>query len=496
MRRFSRPDARRALARRARLLLVALVALAGSGCAALFEGVDTAPNGLSTADDELRRLLARGAYDSAYVRVRSDPESAPRDALLRAMYGGIVAYYAADYDGSIRALDEAERIAQDRITKSVSRGGLSALTNDRILPYEAGPSERLLIHYYGMMAGIAGGQPETAAVEARRLSHLLDQIEETADTSSASERTRLRALLHYVSGVVFEAAGARTDADVSYRRAGRLVSSLSGPAAPPPPDSGDVVVLVEQGFVSHLAEETVWILLSPDEVELFSGGDAAEKLALAGLVAAQVASELAARSSLRERHHSDDRPARRRVRTGLDGRGYGDRLGSHDDDGPLPYLLEVAWPVLRQSRGTPLGTPLVALGADSGATTLPMAFHTDVSDAYAADYAGERAAILGRTVLRAVARFAIGKAAEAEVEEKDELMSKVVGVLFDAGSVALERADTRSWHLLPGDIGVLRARLPAGRYPVSVRLENGREIMLGTAQVEGGKVVVLTGRLW
>lgn len=509
------PLPRRALARRGRLLpaaLIALVTLTGSGCATFLPGANSAPNGLTRPDADLRGLLARGAYDSAFVRVRADDEVAPDDELLRAMYDGIVGYYAGAYDSSLAALDRAEQLAQDRITISTSRNLLSTVTNDRVLPYEPGPSERMLLHYYGIMAGLQSGDAQAAAVEARRLSHILDQVEEDADAGDV-EGARLRGLLHYVAGVAFEAAGDQNGADVSYRRATRAAPDL----APPEPDgapagSGELVVVLEQGFVAHLAEETVWVLLNPDEVDLFSAGDAAEKVALAGLVAAQVASELVARSSdAYRREHSRGRDTWRDRRGGhssdpFTGRRvyYEDRDFDHDD-GDVPYLLEVAWPVLRDEPDGLLGEPLIVAGpgargavaavADEPGLTQPVAYTADVSDAFRTDYASGRAAVLGRTILRAVSRFAISKAAEKKASEKNEAVGKIVGGLFNLGSVALERADTRSWHLLPGRIGIARLRLPEGEHAVSVRA-NGREIMLGTADVRAGRVSVLTTRMW
>lgn len=482
----------RAFARSGRLLLVALVALSGAGCA-LFHGMDKAPNGLSKDDDELRRMLAGGRYGQAWEHLRDDDDARPADDLLGLMYDGIVAYYAGSYDSSLVALDQAEQVAQDRVTKSISRAALSTVTNDLILPYEPGSSERLLIHYYGLMAGLRSGDADAAAVEARRLSHLLDQTAAEGDTTRAARR-RLDAMLNYLSGVAFEKAGEHDDADVSYRRAEALAPSLAAPPAAPAPDSGDVVFVVEQGFVAHLAEQSVWLFLTPEEVETFESGSAGEKVALSALVAAQAALEIAVAADP-ERHHSsgppyrDDHPHRRVY--------YSDA----DDSDELPYLLEVAWPVFRQD-GVIGGAPRLVVPGDSAFAPLALDFRADVSRAVESDYAEERGAILGRTVLRAVSRFALSKAAEKKADEKSDGLGRVVGVLFNIGSVVLERADTRSWHLLPRELGVARVRLPAGTYPVQAVWDAmgggsaGRQVGLGTVEVKPGGVTVLSGRIW
>jgi len=496
MSRSVRTASRFAPRRRFAFLLVAALALPSGGCAALFGGMETAPNGLSVSDDALRRQLARGEYVDAWSALAaSDAEVLPTDELLASMYRGVVAYYAGSWDSSLVHLDHAEALAQDRVTTSLSRSALSTLTNDRILPYEPGTSERLLVHYYGVLAGTRAGESDVAAVEARRLSHLLAQYDEQADSSEADAR-RLRALMHYLSGVAFERAGERADAEVSYRRAAALSTALAEPEPLGHADSGDVVVVLERGFVSHLAQETIWVLLLPDEVETLTSGELGEKLAVAGIVALQVVAELSARRDGRSIVY-DDRHSRRRVYYSE----HHDYDHDDDDSDQLPWLLEIAWPVLRDDWQSG-GTPHVAVGAAAsadGARSLAE-YRADVSAAYARDIATERAAVLGRTVVRAASRFALTKAAEKKADEEADGLGGLVGVLGNLGSVLLERADTRSLHLLPGEIGVTRLRLPAGEHELWVVEQpaagNPRRFPLGTVVVQPGAVVVTTTRLW
>lgn len=487
--------------RLARLLSVALLALAAGGCAALFEGYETAPSGLSVQDDDLRKLLASSSYDSAWTFVHDD-EAAPEDELLRTMYRGIVAYYAGAFDTAIVALDRAEAIAQDRLTASGSALALSTVTNDRVLPYTPGGSERLLLHYYGILAGLSAGDRSAAAVEARRLSFILDQVEEkaAAEGDDDAARDRLHALLHYIAGVAFEAWGDFENADVSYRRAAVLDSTVAPPL--PSSDSGDVVVLIERGFVDHLAEENVFVMLSPGEVETLSGGEIGERIALGALITARVMAELALR----------DEPYRRRQ--------YGDRHDGHHhrrevrihsqdttDYDEEPYLLRVAWPTFRDDGRFHGDVVLAATDSMERAPDL----RADVSSAIIADFSEEKAAMLARTVLRSVGRFALGEAAENKAEETSEGLGTLVGILANIGSAVVERADTRSWHLLPGDISVIRLRLPVGEQPIYAVVDDvwspkddaleesgvgSRRIALGRVQVQPGMVTVVTGRIW
>lgn len=485
-----KPNADRgpAMRRLARLLPVVLIALSGSGCAMVFEGYSTAPNGLPVQDDDLRKLLASSSYDSAYAHVHDD-EVAPEDELLRTMYRGIVAYYAGAYDSAVHELDRAEGLAQDRLTASASAIVLSTVANDRILPYSPASSERLLLHYYGILAALSAGDREAAGVEARRLSYILDQVEEQAAGDGADfARDRLRALLHYLSGVAFEAYGAFEDADVSYRRAAALDPALVLPL--PSSDSGDVIVVIERGFVDHLAEEDVFLMLSPGEVETLSEGAVADRIALGALITARVMAEIALRDE--PRSYGDRR----------DGRYHGRRethiasadTAHYDEE---PYLLRVAWPVFRED-GRAFGD-IVWAGVDSLEQAPEV--RADVSSAIIADFSEEKAGILARTVIRAVSRFALGEAAENKADETSDGLGTLVGILANIGSVVLERADTRSWHLLPSEIAVVRLRLPAGEHPVYAIVETdsgkpARRVAFGTALVQRGGVSVVAGRVW
>jgi hypothetical protein len=85
----------------------------------------------------------------------SDKKIAPRDALLRHMYRGVIALHSGEHEAGTRSLDRAWTVAEDRFTKSVSRGALSMVTAEAALPYGPGITERMLIPYYGGLNWLA-----------------------------------------------------------------------------------------------------------------------------------------------------------------------------------------------------------------------------------------------------------------------------------------------------------------------------------------------------
>src|SRR5688572_27305252 len=183
-----------------RLPLLSLgLALTLAGCmrggVGWYASQSMAPSGMFDTDERLRRALASGSYELALTGVtKRKGEYAPPDRLLRKLYQGMTAYYAGRYDESGAALQTASEMAEDRWTKSVSKGALSMVTNDLVLPYSPGQSERMLTHYYAMLGYLKKDDLSGAAVEARRVSALLQRFSESTD---ASEKP-MRATLHYL----------------------------------------------------------------------------------------------------------------------------------------------------------------------------------------------------------------------------------------------------------------------------------------------------------
>ena len=431
---------------------------------------DATPEGSELREWGLRRTLAKGAFDTALVHVSSRDAAAPRDRLLRSLYDGLVAYYAGEFERSGKSLREADELAEDRYTKSISRGALSMVSSDLVLPYMPGQTERLLVHYYAALGYLKRDDIPGAAVEARRLSQLLEQFDERRDPADRSTR----AFLRYFAGTVFEAAGDRNDADVAYRNARALATAEAVPVTKPVPNlSGEVVVLLERGFVAQRVEESMYVEIgSADRDSLTAGADSAGTPRHA----------LAITSMLRQIESSPDSGVYRT---------HGRRLRRYDRDSldSDDYLLKVAWPVFLRPVRQSTPVTLVVAGRDGGAFGLS----GDISDAIIADYRRQRLMLLTRTVARAVVKYAATEAAERKKGEAGKTIASF------AGSV-LEHADTRSWHLLPADISLSRLTLPPGRHHLAMRIgavgDSARVIELGDVEITAGGIAFLSARVW
>lgn len=417
------------------LVAVLVAAMAGvSGCTTLRATVgayDTGPHGIARPQQRLREALIRADFSEA-LAWRED------DALLRQLTMGVSAYYASQFARSAAILDSAALLADDRITTSLSRTAVSLVTNDMARAYQPRRTERLFIPYFGMLAYARQDEWEDAAVEARRLAALLG--EHAADSDSAEAATH--AMLHYLTGVVFERAGERDEAQVAYRLAGIGQASPRLARGPSAATEGEVVVIVERGFVAHRTTETIDVRFRDDDERHDSA--------------------LVTRPRGHGRHHDDE----------------------HDDDDG--YWLSVAFPAVRRAPRISSGAGLLVEGAPAEVVRLDAV----LDDAVSIDERRERVAILTRAAARAAAKYAITKAVK---DRKGE----TAGTLANIGAALLERADVRSWHLLPQDIQVLRTRLPAGMQHVFVSLGQGLEpIDVGPVTVKAGQVTLATVRVW
>jgi hypothetical protein len=441
--------------------------LASTGCATLratFGGYATGPNGISRPQQQLREAMEASDFTAA-LGWRED------DVLLRALNVGIASYYAEQYARSGAVLDSAALLADDRITASLSRNALSMLTNDMARPYQLRRTERLFIPYYGMLAYARLGAWEDAAVEARRISGLLAQYAADRDHSERA----LHASLHHLAGAVFERAGNRGEAEVAYRLASELYSALPETLAlRDTSQHGELLVVVERGFVAHRTTETIDIVL---------GDEDRDSLRHSGESRGRAVTRIAERAAILRR--SEERGTSSLLAHWGQPSYRGHR--SHDDDDE--YHLTIAFPSLRRSRHSWRGAPRVAVDDQQ----LPGVEMTSVlDDASSVDERRERVAVATRALARAAAKYAITKAIK---EKKGE----VAGTLANIGASMMERADVRSWHLLPQEISLLRVRLPAGARHLRLQVGAGssaRAVDLGTVVILAGTVTIAPVRLW
>ena len=410
---------------------------------ATMHGYATGPDGISREQQQLRDAVAEGDLATTLVWHEDD-------ALLRVLTSATASFYASQWARSAALLDTAALISDDRITRSVSKQALGLVTSDLALAYQPRRTERLFIPYYAMMALARADAWEDAAVEARRLVALLQQYGADRDDAERAEH----AVMHYLAAAVFERAREKGEAQVAYRNARSLDTSIALPAlGPMRAGEGELLLVLERGFVAHRTTETVRIRVGDDDRD--SPAATGNRGAARGTLGLPIV-------------HS---------------------RGRHDEDEDDDRTLRIAFPSLRRSRGVGIGLPtLLSDSASVSGTRLSFV----VDDASAADERRERASMLVRALSRAAAKYAITKAVR---DRKGE----VAGTIADLGSAFLERADVRSWHLLPQDVTIYRVRLPAGSRQLDVTIGAGDEMQLlqvDRAIIRPGVTTIAQARIW
>lgn len=522
-----------------RRALALCVCLPLAGC--VFGARGVGPDGLSEFNTDLRSVARQGDFDRA-LEMTEEGSDESGDDLLRQLQRAVLLRYDGQFEESNQLLQEAALEIEDRHTKSVSRAALSVLTNDRALAYNPPAFERMMVHYYGALNYLSLNDPEEAAVEARLLSALLMA---DSDEQLDERDIRIRRSLHYLAGAVFETAGEWNAAEVAYRNAWEgwntnpgapepeavstddgpvrdtppeltLVQATSGDSAAdaltdvdsslasamledfapsrgvavdsslarglealtpafiardraPAPDSGEVILVLETGFVAHRIERAA-------AVPIFSGED----------------------SSLQEGEDSS------RYNAGVctAARALGAQATIDENDCSQPtgsslFILKVAWPEMRRSSEPIRGARITV----DSTRTVPTVLNIDLSSAAMSAHDDVIVGIVAKTIARATGKYLVVKAAKEAAKKEDETAGFLVGLLGNAAAAASERADTRSWHLLPGTIRIARMSLPAGNHSIELDLDALQQtrplkVDLGDVAVRPGSVTILPIRSW
>lgn len=488
------------------LALVLAVALAG--CASY-----------STRLARLRPTVRDGDLEAALQQV--EQVSHPGELLYHLERGALL-HYAGHYAESNGELDAASLRLEELYTISLSERGLTFLLNDEIEDYRGEVHEGSYLHYLRILNYLALGDREGAAVEARALAQRLTAL---SDAEAQDPVARSDPFLHYIVAVVLDSYAEWDNALVSYRLAREAWGNADcacGSEAPPwllaelsrvaaragvrleqigiPQDSGEAPpadsVCLSSSLEAASGEGTLLVL--------FESGWAPQKRS----------------EHLRIPIFRDDPEW-----TGEEGARSGanvlaERLGHHraqgawsDHDHELAYMLDVALPVLaleepgpsacrvtltaaaagRDARGEEGGdAPAATPGAEAlrSARTLDVPL-ADVACRVRATFARGEPGTIVKTLARALLKY-FGQ------REAEKHGGKLAGILANVGGLATEKADTRSWLMLPARVDAARVAAPPGRYHVLLEAfaADGRRLDATEREITiaGGTIELLAWR--
>lgn len=464
---------------------------------------------LEDTDAWLRHFAMAGQLDSLVGSFEEGSPLRPADDLQRTLQLALALHQSGDYEASNAAFEAAEVESDLRYTRSVSRMGLSMLTSDRAIDFTPSRAETLMIPYYRMHNYIRLGDIDGALVEARKVSALIAGLEDSGDECAAGP------FVEHLAGLVYEMGGEVADAAVALRRAERGYGRCAGTfgfvtprsigedlhrvasragladvaaraaevyeiepemAADEASGAGEVVVLLENGFVAHRASQNIYFPIFDEDLEGVDTSDAGELLEVTALLTARIVENMIERKIWGRAF--DDVPAIQLAHA----------LGG-------TYVMKLAWPVYRLEASAAPGLRVTA-----GETTVDAAPVQDVSGAVIRDFESRRKLVIARAVARGVVKYATAQALERRAEERSALLGFITGAAMNAAGNAFERADTRSWSLLPDRISIARLRLPAGEHRLTVEVLDAdggaRTVDLGSVAVRAGERVILNQRVW
>ena len=391
--------------------------------------------------------METGDYDKAYAKLK---KAAEKKAELPVLFEfGLVAHYANQFDDSNAALTQAEDVAEDLYTRSISKEVISIVTSDKVRPYSGKRYERLLGYYYQILNYVYLNQLDGALVECRQAASIINSFKsenENYDFFGSGFSAHL-------SAMVFEAAGEWNDAFISYRQAEEYYQKAAEKTeVPMPEDVGNALVRLARklGFTDFVERYEKQYGEPPAQPE---GHGELILFYETGYVPKKEQIDLVFPILKKDKFGEDDEELEEFVPTllGREGRTY--------PEVELEYLLRVAMPVMHSKRPKFAG---IKVQVDDAQTIGVLV--EDVEIVAMETFEAEYPIILFRTLLRALGKYLIYR----EANKKDDIL----GTLVNLAGVFTEGADTRSWQTLPNQIFMVRMPLPAGTHTVNLSFLN------------------------
>lgn len=396
---------------------------------------------------ELRVSMETGDYEQAYTNLKK--QSAKKADIPLLFEFGLVAHYANQFTDSNKALEQAEFIADDRWTKSLSKEALSLVTSDKVRPYPGKRYERLLGYYYQILNYIYLNQFDGALVECRQAAGIINAFKNDVKDYDFFGS----AFSAHLSAMVFEATGEWNDAFISYRQAEEYYQKAAEKTeVSPPEDVGKALVRLSRklgftDFVERYQKQYGEPLEHPEghgELILFYE---------TGYVPSKTESNLIFPILKTDKFDEDDEELDKFVPTLLG------REGKTYPEVELEYLLRVAMPTIDSKRPQFAGIQVQVGEAKARGILVE-----DVEKIALETFEAEYPIILFRTLLRALGKYLLYR----EANKKDDIL----GTLVNLAGVFTEGADTRSWQTLPNQILMVRMPIPAGTHTVNLSFLN------------------------
>lgn len=426
-----------------KVLSLLLFAFLLSGCAA---GLDYAKlDNLMKADD------CTGA--SEYIKKSGKKTYGKNAKLLYLVDLAMINLKCGNYESAAHNFQEAEDLANDLWTQSVSKGAASFIVNDTVIPYSGEDFERALINLFAAFSYLKMNQYDEAMVECRKLDLLLGEYNKKYEKKKNAYKED--AFARYLSGIMNEADGEIDAAYIDYYKALKTFKDYNINYGTPTP--------------SYLLEDLLRVAEAEDRM------DEVRKLI----------------PNYRKFKWIKQRNARRMGKivfihyNGKAPKKISEQIVIND---PTAGPISIAFPKYTVSSPACSSSQMIVESETESVTRKALLFE-DINKIALRTLDDRKARIWAKTIARAIAKqIAINATAKAVEDQAGGVWGAVTKIGMNvANTAALEKADTRTWRTLPGEIYLARAYVPAGSYTVSVEQCAGYKKSLKTVTVKPGQ---------
>lgn len=354
-----------------------------------------------------------------------------RDHLLYLLNKAMLERMNGDYAASNRTFETAKARMEELRGLSLREQGQSLVINDATRSYAGEEFEQVLVHLYMALNYLQLGDRIDARVEALQVDERLREITQRLPENRYTED----ALARYLTGMIYEELGERSDAMIAYRKAYEAYRRYGQNYSVAIPESlkHDLLRLSQQmGLTGEMQQYR-----NEFRIERWMSAD-----------------ELAEQGELIFLLHNGLAPIRR----------------EHAVTVPDPasgHFVRIAVPYY-ETRPTPVDGARVT----AGGTSVSAQVAEDIRAIALKDLETKMPAITARALARAVLKAQMAKAARenARQQNQNNAGAAVAAMAVEIAGLVTERADTRSWLTLPSRIHLARLPLPPGTYTVKVDL--------------------------
>lgn len=392
---------------------------------------------------EMRTYYHGDRFDKALQALdKSDLKEQNKNRLLYRLEKAMILDRLGERKKSRALLLEADKIADELYTTSISRTAASFVVNDSTTDYSGEDYEKVAIHTELALSFLQDQDLSAAGVEARKINNKLSEINSGYDDQK--NRYAEDAFARYLSGMIHEASGNHDDAIIDYMKALKLYEGsykdFYDGTVPP-----DLVIALYRicSERQRTPEMTMLVKKFPAQVAKAKNRDpgAGELIVIheVGLIAHKTTAEFVV------------------------------PIGGQ--------VVRFSFPVIRR-RDVYLGQTGVDMLHEGGF----------VSASNLQDMQSIASFTLEDKRLRMIVKQGVRLLAKGQLTDYAyKQLGPLGGIAANVYSVVTETADTRSWTLLPGAYYVTRIQLKPGEHQIKIK-NDGHVSKIVPVKVEKGRI--------